>query len=67
MPRAFKSAGLLVGLIGNILIGILCTHTVYILVSVFRCLDCMLVLENWLFMYRCKRPKKCALKEKFQA
>ncbi|KAL1506633.1 hypothetical protein ABEB36_005958 [Hypothenemus hampei] len=33
VPRAFKSAGLLVGLIGNILIGILCTHTVYILVQ----------------------------------
>ncbi|XP_050307674.1 proton-coupled amino acid transporter-like protein CG1139 [Anthonomus grandis grandis] len=33
VPRAFKSAGLLVGLIGNILIGILCTHTVYILVK----------------------------------
>ncbi|XP_066252904.1 proton-coupled amino acid transporter-like protein CG1139 isoform X1 [Euwallacea similis] len=33
VPRAFKSAGLLVGLVGNILIGILCTHTVYILVA----------------------------------
>ncbi|XP_019764767.1 proton-coupled amino acid transporter-like protein pathetic isoform X2 [Dendroctonus ponderosae] len=33
VPRAFKSAGLLVGLFGNILIGILCTHTVYILVE----------------------------------
>ncbi|CAG9765441.1 unnamed protein product [Ceutorhynchus assimilis] len=33
VPRAFKSAGLIVGLVGNILIGILCTHTVYILVQ----------------------------------
>ncbi|KAF7283548.1 proton-coupled amino acid transporter-like protein acs [Rhynchophorus ferrugineus] len=33
VPRAFKSAGLLVGTIGSILIGILCTHTVHILVK----------------------------------
>ncbi|KAJ8922891.1 hypothetical protein NQ315_007927 [Exocentrus adspersus] len=32
IPRAFKSAGLLVGLIGTILIGFICTHTIHILV-----------------------------------
>ncbi|XP_023020925.1 proton-coupled amino acid transporter-like protein pathetic [Leptinotarsa decemlineata] len=33
MPRAFHSAGLLVGLFGTILVGLLCTHTVNLLVS----------------------------------
>lgn len=33
IPRAFKSAGLMVGLFGTIIIGILCTHTIHILVS----------------------------------
>lgn len=32
IPRAFKSAGLLVGLFGTVIIGILCTHTIHILV-----------------------------------
>ncbi|XP_066252907.1 proton-coupled amino acid transporter-like protein pathetic [Euwallacea similis] len=32
IPRAFKSAGLLVGLLGTVIIGILCTHTIHILV-----------------------------------
>ncbi|XP_050307861.1 proton-coupled amino acid transporter-like protein CG1139 [Anthonomus grandis grandis] len=32
IPRAFKSAGLLVGLFGTIIIGLLCTHTIHILV-----------------------------------
>ncbi|KAL1506630.1 hypothetical protein ABEB36_005956 [Hypothenemus hampei] len=32
IPRAFKSAGLLVGLFGTIIIGFLCTHTIHILV-----------------------------------
>ncbi|XP_018577492.1 proton-coupled amino acid transporter-like protein pathetic isoform X2 [Anoplophora glabripennis] len=32
IPRAFKNAGLLVGLIGTILIGFICTHTIHILV-----------------------------------
>ncbi|KAG5876955.1 hypothetical protein JTB14_017192 [Gonioctena quinquepunctata] len=34
MPRAFKSAGLVVGLLGTILVGFLSTHTIYILVSI---------------------------------
>ncbi|CAG9765439.1 unnamed protein product [Ceutorhynchus assimilis] len=33
IPRAFKSAGLLVGLFGTVIIGILCTHTIHILVK----------------------------------
>lgn len=33
IPRAFKSAGLMVGLFGTIVIGLLCTHTIHILVS----------------------------------
>ncbi|XP_030767594.1 proton-coupled amino acid transporter-like protein CG1139 isoform X1 [Sitophilus oryzae] len=33
VPRAFKSAGLLVGTIGAILIGILCTHAIHLLVK----------------------------------
>ncbi|KAF7283546.1 proton-coupled amino acid transporter-like protein pathetic [Rhynchophorus ferrugineus] len=33
IPRAFKSAGLLVGLFGTIIIGVLCTHTIHILVK----------------------------------
>lgn len=32
IPRAFKSAGLVVGIIGTIFIGFLCTHTIHILV-----------------------------------
>ncbi|CAG9823068.1 unnamed protein product [Phaedon cochleariae] len=33
MPRAFASAGLLVGLFGTIGVGLLCTHTVHLLVK----------------------------------
>nr|CAI5832679.1 unnamed protein product [Callosobruchus analis] len=32
IPRAFKTAGLLVGFIGTVIIGLICTHTVHILV-----------------------------------
>lgn len=35
IPRAFRSAGLLVGLFGTVIIGILCTHTIHVLVSQF--------------------------------
>ncbi|XP_050307964.1 proton-coupled amino acid transporter-like protein CG1139 [Anthonomus grandis grandis] len=33
IPRAFKSAGLLVGFIGTILVGLMCTHAIHILVK----------------------------------
>ncbi|KAF7283547.1 hypothetical protein GWI33_000288 [Rhynchophorus ferrugineus] len=33
IPRAFKSAGLLVGLIGTIFVGLVCTHAIHILVT----------------------------------
>ncbi|CAH1174127.1 unnamed protein product [Phaedon cochleariae] len=33
VPRAFMNAGLVVGAIGTILIGIICTHTVHLLVA----------------------------------
>ncbi|CAH1174128.1 unnamed protein product [Phaedon cochleariae] len=33
VPRAFKTAGLLVGTIGTVLVGILCTYNVHLLVS----------------------------------
>ncbi|XP_060530580.1 proton-coupled amino acid transporter-like protein pathetic isoform X2 [Cylas formicarius] len=33
IPRAFKSAGLIVGLFGTIFIGVMCTHTIHILVK----------------------------------
>ncbi|XP_066146372.1 proton-coupled amino acid transporter-like protein CG1139 [Euwallacea fornicatus] len=33
IPRAFKSAGLVVGFIGTILVGLLCTHAIHILVK----------------------------------
>ncbi|XP_030747033.1 proton-coupled amino acid transporter-like protein pathetic [Sitophilus oryzae] len=33
IPRAFRNAGLLVGLFGTLLIGFLCTHTIHILVK----------------------------------
>ncbi|CAG9765440.1 unnamed protein product [Ceutorhynchus assimilis] len=33
IPRAFKSAGLLVGFFGTILVGIMCTHAIHILVK----------------------------------
>ncbi|XP_066252903.1 proton-coupled amino acid transporter-like protein CG1139 [Euwallacea similis] len=33
IPRAFKSAGLLVGLIGTLLVGLTCTHAIHILVK----------------------------------
>ncbi|CAH0560816.1 unnamed protein product [Brassicogethes aeneus] len=33
IPRAFMSAGLAVGLVGTVLIGILCTYTIHILVA----------------------------------
>lgn len=33
IPRAFKNAGLLVGLFGTLLVGIICTHAIHILVK----------------------------------
>ncbi|XP_012547428.2 proton-coupled amino acid transporter-like protein pathetic [Bombyx mori] len=33
MPAAFKNAGLVMGVIGNIFIGFICTHCVYVLVK----------------------------------
>ncbi|XP_019868438.1 proton-coupled amino acid transporter-like protein pathetic [Aethina tumida] len=33
IPRAFKSAGLVIGFIGTILIGLLCTYTIHLLVA----------------------------------
>lgn len=33
MPSAFKNAGYVVGIIGTIIIGALCTYTVHMLVS----------------------------------
>ncbi|CAH1100598.1 unnamed protein product [Psylliodes chrysocephalus] len=33
MPRAFKTAGLAVGFFGTIIVGLICTHTVHILVT----------------------------------
>lgn len=39
MPAAFKNAGLAVGGFGTIIVGFICTHCVYILVSniVYNC------------------------------
>lgn len=33
MPMAFKNGGLIFGFVGTIVVGIICTHCVYILVS----------------------------------
>jgi proton-coupled amino acid transporter len=33
MPMAFKNGGLIFGSIGTVIVGIICTHCVYILVS----------------------------------
>jgi len=33
MPLAFKNSGLLFGSIGTVVVGIICTHCVYVLVS----------------------------------
>lgn len=34
MPMAFKNSGLLVGALGTIIVGFICTHCVQILVSI---------------------------------
>lgn len=36
MPMAFKNSGLLVGALGTLIVGLICTHCVHILVSVFE-------------------------------
>lgn len=36
MPMAFKNSGLLVGALGTIIVGFVCTHCVQILVSIPR-------------------------------
>jgi hypothetical protein len=33
MPMAFKNGGLIFGSVGTVIVGIICTHCVYILVS----------------------------------
>lgn len=35
MPAAFKNSGILFGAIGTLLLGLICTHSVHILVSYF--------------------------------
>lgn len=35
VPRAFKTAGLLMGTLGTIFVGILCTYTIHLLVSIY--------------------------------
>lgn len=42
MPDAFKNSGLIFGLIGTILVGILCTHGTYLIVSLF--MNCIVLL-----------------------
>jgi len=37
MPEAFKNAGLAVGTLGTVLIGIVCVHTMHILVIFEAC------------------------------
>lgn len=34
MPLAFKNSGLLVGALGTLIVGFICTHCVHILVSI---------------------------------
>lgn len=36
MPNAFKNGGLIFGLVGTAAIGMLCTHCVYLLVSLIQ-------------------------------
>uniref|UniRef100_A0A2S2PTU5 Proton-coupled amino acid transporter 4 n=1 Tax=Schizaphis graminum TaxID=13262 RepID=A0A2S2PTU5_SCHGA len=51
MPNAFYNSGLLVGTVGTILIGILCTYCLHVLVSTYRSdRDCRLRfcwVKNW--------------------
>lgn len=35
IPSAVKAAGIVIGVVGTILIGILCTHTIHLLVNKF--------------------------------
>lgn len=44
MPMAFKNSGLLVGALGTIIVGLICTHCVHILVSNTN--------ENFLFIFK---------------
>lgn len=36
MPAAFKNAGLIVGALGTMVVGFICTHCVYVLVSLLN-------------------------------
>lgn len=40
MPNAFYNSGLLIGTVGTILIGILCTYCLHVLVSIVRTVIC---------------------------
>lgn len=52
MPAAFKNAGLAVGSLGTIVLGFICTHCIYILVSI--------IFHFYCFNPMCTKKYTCA-------
>jgi proton-coupled amino acid transporter len=73
MPDAFKNAGLIVGTVGTLLMGIICTHCMHMLVrlaipiTIALGLDCLMTLRilsfvlSFVFLLLCSFPNSVFL------
>jgi proton-coupled amino acid transporter len=58
MPDAFKNAGLIVGTVGTLLMGIICTHCMHmlvrsaVLITIALRLDCLVIVHNLSYVLR---------------